>query len=98
MRTTKRNLILNAAVEEAKATDYRMITHRGVAERAHVDKSVVLYHFRTKRDLKRGVLQAAVDQREYAVIAAALVKQEPIIMRAPEEIRLAALNYLRNKT
>lgn len=83
--------ILNAALEQAKTDGFQWITRDAVAEAAGVSPGTVNTAYGTMRELKRAVLQAAVDRGVLEVVAQGLADRHPIALEAPEDVRRAAL-------
>jgi len=55
--------ILNAALTQVYDHGFASLTFKTISEAAEISRGAVLHHFRTKRDLLRGLVQFLFDQR-----------------------------------
>lgn len=87
-------LILDAATHCAIEDGFQWITRERVAARAKVGVGTVNSAFRTMRDLKRAVLQHAVDTGIVEIVAQGLAEGHPITKAAPQALRDRAASYI----
>lgn len=86
--------ILEAAL--TAAADQKL-TFQEVANRAGVSQALVCHYFKTKPQLERDVMRAALRTRHLLVIAYGLVTNDRHARKAPDELKKAAMDALRNK-
>jgi len=94
----QRDIILNAAVEEAKKVGYTNIRRDDVSARAKVSKGLVTYYFKSLENLRIEVMQYAIDKGVDIVVAQGLVIGDPLAIGAPQGIKDKAAMYLTGKT
>lgn len=86
--------VLNVALELAAKHRYDTITRGQLASAAGVATGSVNYYFTDMAGLRDAVMQAAIDQEEWGVVAQGLVDRHPAVMAAPAEVRAGALAAL----
>lgn len=89
-RDAKQRQILDAAIDMALVHGYQMITKRGIALRANVTESLVAYYWGEVENLKRKVLETAVERGIIKIIAQGLCAGDDIAVKAPLEQRKLA--------
>lgn len=88
------SIVLQAAIACAREDGYQWITRKMVARRAGVSLGSVNNSYGTMRDLKRAVLQYAVDNAITEIVAQGLADQHPIARSAPAELRSKAASLI----
>jgi len=83
--------ILQAAVEVATASNYRTMSRDDVAARAVVEGPLVTYYFKNMDELKRQVMQRAIENQILVIIAHGVVNKDPIALGASKALRNRAL-------
>ncbi len=86
--------ILAAAVRRAEKVGLGQLRRDDVANEAGVANGLVTRYFNTMSQLKRAVIRYAVHNEILAIVAQALAMREPEAMKAPEELKRAALATL----
>jgi AcrR family transcriptional regulator len=90
----RKQSILSAAMTEAKHHGYTNVTREAIAQRATCAPALVSFYFGTMVDLKRAIMSEAIRTRELRIVAQGIADGHPKAKRAPEELRLEALQYL----
>ncbi len=75
--------ILRAALQIAAEEHYAYMTRRQIAKRAGVSGPTVQHYMGTMANLRRAVMQAAVNERLYTVIAQGLLAGDVYALEAP---------------
>lgn len=75
-------------------TNYSRITRDEIAKRAGMPPSLVAYHCGTMPDLRRSIMREAVRVECLPVIAQGLAARDRHAAKAPEELRLRALQSI----
>lgn len=88
---SKRDVILNAAIEEALIKGYENITRDDIAERAGVAAGTVNSHFKDMFHLRRAVMHCAIQNRHLDILAQGLSEGCDVAKSAPEELKREAL-------
>lgn len=88
--------ILNVATNMAVKIGYTSLTRDGVAEAAGVSFSLVSKHFGTMVQLKREVMRTAIKREILEIIAQGLVNGDDRALKAPEEVKIKASNFIAN--
>ena len=86
--------ILDAAIHCAKEDGFQWITRERVAARAGVSAGTINSAYKTMRDLKRAVLQYAVQTGVVEIVAQGLAEGHPIARAAPPELRDKAASFI----
>lgn len=87
--------ILRAALEIAPRVGYNRMTRDEIARRAKVPPALVTYHLGTMPDLRRQVMREAIRVECLPVIAQGLAVRDRHALKAPDELRNKALQFLR---
>jgi AcrR family transcriptional regulator len=87
-------VVLQAAIACAREDGYQWITRKTVAQRAGVSLGSVSNAYVTMRDLKRAVLQYAVDNSLVDIVAQGLADRHPIAGAAPPELKSEAARLI----
>jgi AcrR family transcriptional regulator len=91
----RKDVILAVACRLAAAgTHYERLTRDQIAAAAGITGSAVQYHFKTVAQLQRAIMRHAVATGALAVIAQGMASRDPHAMRAPHEMRVAAIKCL----
>jgi len=88
---SKRDIILNAAVEEALIKGYENITRDNIAERAGVAVGTVNAHFKDMAHLRRAVMHCAIQNHHLDILAQGLAEGCDVARTASEELKREAL-------
>lgn len=91
---SKRDIILQAAVEEALVKGYENFTRDGTAERAGVAAGSVNTHFKDMAQLRRAVMYEAIQHHHIDILAQGLAERCSVARDAPEELKREALETL----
>lgn len=91
---SKRDIILQAAVEEALVKGYENFTRDGTAERAGVAAGSVNTHFKDMAQLRRAVMYEAIQHHHIDILAQGLAEGCSVARDAPEELKREALETL----
>ena len=82
--------ILLKAVQLAGRKGYRNVTRQDIATALGIAAGSVSYHFKDMRKLQAAIIQYAVDERLYSIVAQGLVEKHPRALAAPVELRQQA--------
>ncbi len=91
---TRRREILDAALRLAHADGYKTITSTQIAEAAGCRHGTVFNHFKDMQNLRRAIMQHAVDTGDAEVVLQGIVTRSHIAMDAPKELKDRALSIL----
>lgn len=91
---TRKDEIIVVALKLATEGHYQQVSRADIATAALCSGPTVQYHFSTMQQLRTEIMRAAVKREHLRVIAQGIVANDPIAMRAPEELRLLALRSL----
>lgn len=92
--TDRRAQILAAAVTLAAKRGYQNVTRDEIAQAAGISAGLVNKYFETMIRLRRDVMRAAVRERNLAIIAQGVAMRDRQAMKAPDELKQAALATL----
>lgn len=90
----RRANILNAAIEFASANGFTKVTRDAVAKAAGVSPALVTFYFWHVEELRRVIMQEAVDREVLPIILTGLALQDPIAMGASYDLKQRALNSI----
>lgn len=83
--------ILACAMTEAKRHGYNNVTREAIAARANCASGLVSHYFGTMLQMRRAIMSEAIRTRELRIIAQGLADGHPKAMRAPVELKQAAV-------
>ena len=83
--------ILNAALVVAERRGYMNIERSDVAKQAGTSEARVSQLFNTMIQLRKAVMRRAVHVENYTIIAQGLTVKDRQALKAPEEVRIAAV-------
>ena len=86
--------ILDAALIAARQDGYKNVTSTQIATLAGCVHGTVFNHFKDMENLRRAIMQHAVDRGDAEVVLQGIVTRSHIAMRAPEELKQQALSIL----
>lgn len=86
--------VLAAAVLVAKRDGFNKLTREEIARIAGVSTGVVSQAFGSMIKLKRTVMRHAIKAEEIEIIAVGLGMRDKTAMKAPEELKRQALEFL----
>lgn len=86
--------ILTSALTLSTEHGYQNVTRDQIAERAGVSSSLVPHYMGTMTELRRKIMREAVRTGCLAVIAQGLALRDRVALKAPEELRAAAVASL----
>ena len=92
--TDKKRHLLKCAMTEARHHGYANVTREAIAQRATCAPGLVSFYFGTMPELKRAIMSEAIRTRELRIVAQGIADGHPKAKRAPEELRVAALQSL----
>ncbi|MGJ0509088.1 MAG: TetR/AcrR family transcriptional regulator [Methylocystis sp.] len=93
----RRGELLDIALDMAESLGLEQIRRDDIAKKAGVANGLVTHYFSTMTQLKRAVVRAAIERKILPVIAQALALKHPEALKAPDELRNAALASLAAK-
>jgi AcrR family transcriptional regulator len=86
--------ILEAALKLATKHGYKNLTRHAVADAAGCSIALVSHYFNTFAQLERAIMRAAVTQQVLPIVAQGIARQDGQALKAPFELRKAALQSL----
>lgn len=86
--------ILRAATTLARQHGYTKVSREAIATAAECSPALVSTYFGTMLKLQRAVMGEAIRVRDLTIIAQGLAQRDARAMRAPEELRRAAVESL----
>lgn len=86
--------ILHAALTLAPSVGYNRLTRAEIAEAAKVPPTLIPYHCGTMTELRRKIMREAIRVECLPVIAQGLAVRDPHALKAPAELRRAAVDSL----
>jgi AcrR family transcriptional regulator len=90
----RKKQILNAALIVAGAKGFNRMTREEIALQAGISDGLINRHFSTMAQLRRSVMRAAIANWFLPVVAQGLVLKDPQAMKAPDDLKNAALKSL----
>jgi AcrR family transcriptional regulator len=90
MSQTKKQLVLDMAITQAKTDGYQNIRREHIAAALGVAVGTISYHFATMAKLKRAVMGAAIAQRIPEIVAQGLAAKDPRAANAPDDLKALA--------
>lgn len=90
----RRTAILSHAVDLATTGGFTRLTRDAVAKAANVSPALVTFYFWHVTELKRCVMEEAVNREVLSVIATGVVTGDPTALAASFELRQKALNSI----
>lgn len=95
MKDERKEQILKAALKVAeKPGGWANLTRLAVAKAAGCSESLPSAHFGTMRNFKRAIMREAIRTNNHKVIAQGVIAGDPVALKAPAEVRQAALSTL----
>ena len=88
--------ILNAAIELAKAVGYYKVTRDDIAERAGVSMGLVSRYFGNMHQLRKAIMRSAVKQDIPEIVAQGIVNGDSFALKAPPELKNRAADFIAN--
>ena len=82
--------LLDVAVALASKGGLANLTREKIALQANVSPGLVSHRLGTMENLRRSVMRQAVVREDMKLLAEGLVARNPIVMKAPEELRQRA--------
>lgn len=86
--------LLDIALAQAAAVGWRVLTHDDVARSAGVSRGLVVARLGTKTQMLRSIMRAAVAKRVVAVVAEGLLVRDKHALKAPEDLKAAAVAWV----
>lgn len=90
----RRKHVLNKAIELAKTKGYNSLTRDDVATGANVSPALISHYFGNIDQLRIVVLKLAIKREVLEIVAQGLVREDPIAVQAPKELKHRAASYL----
>ena len=89
--------ILDASLRMARLHGYRNMTREDIAVAAGCSEGLVSSYLGTMTQVRRAVVRHAIHCKDLTVLAQALAANDPHAMKAPAELRDAAVQSLLKK-
>lgn len=90
----RRKHVLDVAIELAKAKGYSVLTRDDVATGANVSPALISHYFGTIEELRIIVIKLAVKREVLEIVAQGLVREDPVAIQAPKELKYKAVAHL----
>lgn len=90
----RKQQLLTTALELAHTTGYNKLTYDTLAEETGVTRPLVHHYFGTMVCFRRTLMSEAIRTRDLVVIAQGLALKDPRALRAPDDLKRAALDSL----
>lgn len=90
----RKKQILDAALAVAGIKGINRMTREEIAALAGISDGLINLHFSTMAQLRRSVMRAAIANHILPIVAQGLVIKDPQALKAPEELKKAALESL----
>ena len=87
--------LLAAALRVATRNGWRTLTREAVATEAQVSPGLVSLHLGTVDNMRRDVMRAAIRERCVRVVAEGLALNDRHARKAPDELKLAAAEWVK---
>lgn len=95
MKDERKKEILNAALRVAERPGgWKNLTRLAVANEAGCSEALPSVYFGTMNMFRRAIMREAIRVGNHKVIAQGVVNNDPVAMRAPAELRQAALKTI----
>lgn len=95
MKNERRLQILNAALRVAERPGgWSNLTRLAVAKEAGCSEALPSVYFGTMKNFRRAIMREAIRVGNHGVLAQGVVNSDPVAMKAPAELRQAALATL----
>jgi len=91
---TRRGQILHVATRLAIKYNYKNITRAQIANKIKVTETLISYYFNTMENLRRAIIQNAIENDILEIIAQGLAVHDPEVMKLPKEKKEKALKIL----
>lgn len=95
--TTRRQAILDAAMDTAEAVGYALLTRDDVAERAGCSPGLVQFHFNTMHELKNTIISEAIRTERLSVLAQAVGAAHDEALAVDGALFSRVLGYIRER-
>ena len=95
MKQTTRTNILKSCLALASTHGYRNITRDQIAIKADVTPSLISYHLGTMLELRRHMMREAIRTENLPVLAQGIASKDKHALKAPPEMRAAAIDTLK---
>jgi AcrR family transcriptional regulator len=86
--------ILDAAVRMSRNYGYAKVTRADIAHAAQCSEALVSSYWGTMVQVRRAVIRWSIKNRDLVIVAQALVAKDAQAMKAPQELRKAAVATL----
>jgi len=86
--------MLDAAILIAEKVGYQVVTREMIAEKTGASPANVSRMFGTMDSMRRSIISAAIVRKNLRVIAQGLATKHSKALRAPEELRRAAAEFV----
>lgn len=91
----RKNELIEAGLKLAQRKGFSKVTRDDIAAAVGVTGTAVQYHFNTMAQLRTAIMRRAVKTENLPVVAQGIVAMHPCAVRAPAELKDAALNALK---
>jgi AcrR family transcriptional regulator len=91
----RQEYILDAAIKLALQKGYKNVTRNGLADFANIAPALLNHHFVTMDNIRRAVVQRAIEREIIPIIAQSLIEYgENTIHRLKPELQEKVIHYL----
>ena len=97
MKSNKKQLIMDIAMQAAREVCLNCVTTKNIAERVGCARNNITHFFGTTADLHDAIVAEAIRKRDYVVLSQAIVLQNRIVHHAPLELRKQSMQYLKDE-
>lgn len=87
--------VIKAGLQLAVLKGYQCVSRADLARAVGVTEGAVSNYFGTMPQFRRSLMRAAIRQKDLAVLAQGLAARDPYALEAPQELREAAANSLK---
>lgn len=93
----RKNLLLETGLKLAEKSHYLMVKTTDVGAELNVAPSLVLVYFRSVDAFRKALVRRAIKTNNWKVVAQAMVQGDPLVKRAPVDLKRAALKGVGEK-
>lgn len=87
----RKNQLVQAALEVAEQYGYNTMRREDIAHHAQVSEGLVSQYLGTMPQLRRTIIRHSIKTRNLSVLAQGIVNRDPHALKAPEDLRQAAV-------
>ena len=93
-KTERRQNLLQAARQICERDGLQALSVTAVGKKSGISQSAVSQHFTTRQQMTRALMRAAIENEWLIVIAQGVSCRDPDALKAPDELKKAALSHL----